>query len=65
VGSLAGEPELHHPVRGRVKGVHAFERFVADSKLRVYDGTWPLTGRHTDRPPHHSQPTEVLHELEL
>jgi SnoaL-like domain len=107
VGSFAGEPELHHPVRGRVKGVHAFERFVADTnawlnelnavasdpveriitprrgveemvlavdgehgrtelpvgvvadrdddgrilELRVYYGTWPLTGRHTDRPP--------------
>ena len=26
VGSFAGEPELHHPVRGRVKGRRAFER---------------------------------------
>ena len=30
VGSFAGEPELHHPVRGRVRGRQAFERFVAD-----------------------------------
>jgi hypothetical protein len=30
VGSFAGEPELHHPVRGRVKGRRAFERFVTD-----------------------------------
>lgn len=106
VGSFAGEPELHHPVRGRVKGPGAFERFVADTnawlaglkavtgpvdriitprrgveemvltiegkegriglpaavvadrdddgrilELRVYYGTWPLTGRHTNRPP--------------
>jgi hypothetical protein len=29
VGSFAGVPELHHPVRGRVKGARAFERFVA------------------------------------
>ena len=28
IGSFAGEPELHHPVFGRVKGVAAFERFV-------------------------------------
>jgi hypothetical protein len=28
VESFAGEPELHHPVRGRVKGAAAFERFV-------------------------------------
>jgi hypothetical protein len=28
VESFAGEPELHHPIRGRVKGTGAFERFV-------------------------------------
>jgi hypothetical protein len=32
VGSFAGEPELHHPVRGRIKGDHAFERFVIETK---------------------------------
>jgi hypothetical protein len=31
VESFAGEPELHHPVRGRVKGRRAFERFVTDT----------------------------------
>ena len=31
VGSFVGEPELHHPVRGRIKGASAFERFVADT----------------------------------
>ena len=31
VRSFAGEPELHHPVRGRVKGRRAFERFVAET----------------------------------
>lgn len=31
VRSFAGEPELHHPVRGRVKGRRGFERFVADT----------------------------------
>jgi hypothetical protein len=107
VGSFAGEPELHHPVRGRVKGRRAFERFVSDTnawlaahnaviedavdriitpqrgveearvvldgdhgrvewpvaiaadrdehahivELRVYFGSWPLTGRHVNRPP--------------
>ena len=30
VGSFAGEPELHHPVRGRVRGRRAFERFVTE-----------------------------------
>ena len=31
IRSFAGEPELHHPVRGRVKGRSAFERFVIDT----------------------------------
>jgi hypothetical protein len=32
VESFAGEPELHHPVRGRIKGVAAFERFLTDTR---------------------------------
>jgi hypothetical protein len=31
VQSFAGEPELHHPVRGRIKGRRAFEAYVADT----------------------------------
>jgi hypothetical protein len=31
VGSFVGEPEVHHPVRGRVKGRRAFERFVTET----------------------------------
>jgi hypothetical protein len=31
VESFAGQPELHHPVRGRVKGAGAFERFVVET----------------------------------
>jgi hypothetical protein len=38
-GSFAGEPELHHPVRGRIKGTRAFERYVTDTQ------TW-LTERN-------------------
>jgi hypothetical protein len=30
VDSFAGEPELQHPLRGRIKGVRAFEAFVAE-----------------------------------
>jgi len=106
VGSFAGEPELHDPVRGRIKGVRAFEAFVTEtnawitrrkasvehveqvvterrgfeevvlqlddqsgrvelpvaivadrepdgriSELRIYSSSWPLTGRHANRPP--------------
>lgn len=35
IGSFAGEPELHHPVRGRVRGAGAFEQFVADTNAWV------------------------------
>ena len=31
IGSFAGEPEVHHPVRGRIKGPAEFARFVADT----------------------------------
>jgi hypothetical protein len=31
VKSFAGVPELYHPVRGRVKGVRAFEAFVSEA----------------------------------
>jgi hypothetical protein len=30
IGTFAGEPELHHPLRGRIKGAQAFERWVTD-----------------------------------
>src|SRR4051794_22842238 len=29
--SFAGEPELHHPVRGRIRGRRAFEAFVTEA----------------------------------
>ena len=32
VHSFAGEPELYDPVRGRIKGVHALEAFVAQTR---------------------------------
>ena len=31
IESFAGEPEIHHPVRGRIKGAGAFTRFVEDT----------------------------------
>jgi hypothetical protein len=37
IGSFAGEPELHHPDFGRVKGVAAFERFVTRANAWVRD----------------------------
>ena len=106
VNSFGGVPELHHPVRGRIKGERAFATFVTETnawiaernisvenvdhlitkprgveeavlhldgetgrvdllvaivadrhadgridELRIYYSNWPLTGRHTNRPP--------------
>ena len=106
VESFAAEPELHDPVRGRVKGARAFKAFVTEmnawitrrnisvedvghvvterrgfeevvlhldgetgrvalpiaivadrqadgriEELRIYSSSWPVTGRHANRPP--------------
>jgi hypothetical protein len=37
VESFAGEPEVHHPVRGRIKGAAAFERFVGETRAWLSD----------------------------
>jgi hypothetical protein len=106
IKSFAGEPELHHPERGRIKDARAFEAYVTEmnawikernvsvedvervvtdrggfgemvlhldgdtgrvdlpvavvsdrrsdgrlNELRIYSSSWPLTGRHVNRPP--------------
>jgi hypothetical protein len=106
VGSFAGAPEVHDPIRGRVKGRRAFEAFASETnswlrrrhasveeiervhtdrrglgefvlhldgqtgqvdlpvavvadrradalieELRIYFSSWPLAGRHANRPP--------------
>ena len=33
IESFAGEPELHHPVRGRIRGARAFEALVAETNV--------------------------------
>ena len=38
IGSFGGEPELHHPVRGRIRGVRALERFVTDTMTWLTEG---------------------------
>ena len=120
VESFAGEPELHHPVRGRIRGARAFEAYVIETKawlsraqhhgrgrrrtsstsdaalgrwfststvrpdesifrsrnvadrepdgrideLRIYYSSWPLTGRHANRPPV-LQPDPELRESDV
>ena len=41
VGSFSGEPEIHYPVRGRVRGVRAFESYVGRTIewIRSLDGS--------------------------
>jgi len=106
IDSFVDEPELHHPVRGRIKGARAFAAFAGETKawleasnasiedvdhvitdqrgveevvlhlrgeagpvdlpvaiaadrradrriheVRMYYSSWPLTGRHANRPP--------------
>ena len=115
VESFAGEPELHHPTRGRIRGARALETFVVETnawlkqrdvsvediehvvakrhgfeevvlhletengriglpvaivadrrsdglieEVRLYFASWPLTGRHENRPPL-LQPDSKLH----
>lgn len=119
INSFADEPELHHPIRGRVKGPRAFAAYVAATnawieernvsiedvdhviterrgveevvfhldgelgtvdlpvavaadrqpdgridELRIYYSTWPLTGRHANRPPV-LQPNPELREPDV
>jgi hypothetical protein len=52
IGSFAGEPELHHPVRGRIRGADAFGRFVtntntwiAERNVTIEDVNFILTPR--------------------
>jgi len=119
IKSFASEPELHHPVRGRIKGARAFEAYVTEmnawlkqrnvsvedvervvteragfgemvlhldgesglvdlpvaivsdrhadgriEELRIYSSSWPLTGRHANRPPL-LQPDPELRESDV
>jgi hypothetical protein len=38
VGSFAGEPELHHPVRGRIRGARAFATYVTETNVWLSQG---------------------------
>src|SRR4051794_37565545 len=119
IKSFAGEPEVHYPVRGRVKGERAFAAYAAATKawleereasieeigllrterrsvgeavlhlggkdgrvdlpvaisadhrsdgwleeVRIYYSSWPLTGRHANRPPL-LQPDPELRESDV
>src|SRR5256885_16622811 len=59
--SFAGEPELHHPVRGRVKGPGAFTRFVAQTRAWLYHGPVPVLAVAGILPPRPRTEVAVLH----
>jgi SnoaL-like domain len=42
VAAFAGEPEIHHPVQGRIRGKRAFEAYVADTKAWLADANAEL-----------------------
>ena len=61
VDSFAGEPEVHHPVRGRIKGARAFTALVAETREWLADRNVEIedAGRvHTER---HGFEEVVLH----
>jgi hypothetical protein len=54
IASFAGEPELHHPVRGRVKGRHAFERYVSATNAWISEGNATIRNVNTITTPRHA-----------
>ncbi len=51
IESFAGEPELHHPVRGRIRGARAFAEFVAETSAWLDQRHVVGRGRRPRRPP--------------
>jgi hypothetical protein len=42
IGSFADEPEIHHPVRGRIRGRRAFRQYVAETNQWLEEGNASL-----------------------
>jgi hypothetical protein len=61
IGSFAGEPELHHPVRGRIKGDRAFERFVIETNAWFAARRVTVEDVNVTRPPVRGVEEVVLH----
>jgi SnoaL-like domain len=61
IESFAGEPELHHPVRGRVKGIPAFARFVADTNAWIAERNVSVEDVNFIVTPHRGIEEVVLH----
>jgi len=61
VRSFAGEPEVHHPVRGRIKGVAAFERFVDEMNARLEGDNATVEQVELLTTPHRSVEEVIVH----
>ncbi|MBV9415301.1 MAG: nuclear transport factor 2 family protein [Solirubrobacterales bacterium] len=62
VESFVHEPELHHPVRGRIRGVPAFSRFVAETRAWLSQpGASVENVEHVVRAGRHACGEVVLH----
>jgi hypothetical protein len=61
IGSFAGEPELYHPVRGRIRGRRAFESYVADTRTWLADRNASLDEVRTIHATPHACGEVVLH----
>ena len=61
LGSFAGEPELHHPVRGRIKGVAQFERFATDTRTWLAERNVTVEDINVIITPRHGVEEVVLH----
>jgi hypothetical protein len=60
-GSFAGEPELYHPVRGRIRGRRAFEAYVADTRAWLADRNASVEEVRTIHAASHGAGEAILH----
>lgn len=61
IGSFAGEPELHHPVRGRIRGARAFRDYVIDTNAWLSGLNCSIEDSHHIHIDRHGVGEAVLH----
>lgn len=60
IESFAGEPELHHPVRGRIRGRDAFRRFVETTSAQLHAADFAVEAVDLVITPHRTVEEVVL-----
>ena len=61
IASFAGEPELHHPVRGRIRGADAFGRFVTNTNTWIAERNVTIEDVNLSLTPRRGIEEVVLH----